>query len=625
MKFLIHSNHPTTSSGYGIQTAQLAVRLQAAGHQVAISAYFGQPTGIREWCGMRVYPGGFDSTGNDVVHLHAEHWFEGDPTQGWIITITDVFGLVNPLLRDFQVAAWTPVDHYPTPPDVVKFFHRTGARPIAMSQYGHDQLRLSGLDPLYVPLSFEGHQFHPRPTLDIPGVGAKTGRELMGVPDDAFVVMMNAMNKGSQVYDRKGFGPALWSFGRWATNHPDAVLFLNTELRGGAGAAFDLRNLAQHAGIAEHQIAWVDQYLYRMNLISPEHLAAFYTAADVLLAPSMGEGFCVPLVEAQACGTPVIVTDFSAQPELVGAGWKVGGQPFWNQTQEAACLTPSDEQIVEALDLAYHARHTDKWAEFQQVAVQFAAQYEADRVFEEHWVPTLQALDHKPAPLELDRKTMGAVAVIVPVLDRPQNVAPLVESFRAANDGTAILYFVAQEDDTEELKAIAPLEGDDVQVVVCDPDVVSFAQKVNAAYACNPAPWVFLAGDDVEFQPGWLAAARELSDRFDVIGTSDGGKNLPVMTGDHADHMFVRAAYIDAYGAALDGPGVVCHEGYRHFYVDKELVELAKRRGVFAPCLESVVVHNREREPDATDRIAAAAFERDGKTWARRQALIGQA
>ena len=51
----------------------------------------------------------------------------------WIIPILDVWVLKNPLLSDFNVAAWCPVDHFPVPPEVVKFFHRTGAVPIAMS------------------------------------------------------------------------------------------------------------------------------------------------------------------------------------------------------------------------------------------------------------------------------------------------------------------------------------------------------------------------------------------------------------------------------------------------------------------------------------------------------------
>jgi glycosyltransferase involved in cell wall biosynthesis len=47
-------------------------------------------------------------------------------------------------------------------------------------------------------------------------------------------------------------------------------------------------------------------------------LMQFYNAADVLLAPSTHEGFGITLLEAMACGTPVITGNVSAMPEVVG-------------------------------------------------------------------------------------------------------------------------------------------------------------------------------------------------------------------------------------------------------------------------------------------------------------------
>lgn len=48
-----------------------------------------------------------------------------------------------------------------------------------------------------------------------------------------------------------------------------------------------------------------------------EELAALYSAADVLLNPSREESFGMVAVEAMACGTPVIVSDTTACPEMV--------------------------------------------------------------------------------------------------------------------------------------------------------------------------------------------------------------------------------------------------------------------------------------------------------------------
>ncbi|PSB25600.1 glycosyltransferase family 4 protein [Stenomitos frigidus] len=47
-------------------------------------------------------------------------------------------------------------------------------------------------------------------------------------------------------------------------------------------------------------------------------LVKIYSAADVLVAPSLHEGFGLTLLEAMACGTPVITANCSAMPEVAG-------------------------------------------------------------------------------------------------------------------------------------------------------------------------------------------------------------------------------------------------------------------------------------------------------------------
>ena len=43
-----------------------------------------------------------------------------------------------------------------------------------------------------------------------------------------------------------------------------------------------------------------------------------YNIVDVLFFPSMYEGFGLPLLEAMSCGTPIVCSNNSAIPELVG-------------------------------------------------------------------------------------------------------------------------------------------------------------------------------------------------------------------------------------------------------------------------------------------------------------------
>jgi hypothetical protein len=80
MRFLIHGNAPTADTGYGIQIAHLARALQADGHEVACSSTYGEQGGTRMWDdGIRIYGSRFDTNGNDVVHMHADHWFGDQP------------------------------------------------------------------------------------------------------------------------------------------------------------------------------------------------------------------------------------------------------------------------------------------------------------------------------------------------------------------------------------------------------------------------------------------------------------------------------------------------------------------------------------------------------------------
>lgn len=55
-----------------------------------------------------------------------------------------------------------------------------------------------------------------------------------------------------------------------------------------------------------------------MGRVSEEELVAVYNAADLFVYPSIYEGFGSPPLEAMSCGTPVITSNVSSLPEVVG-------------------------------------------------------------------------------------------------------------------------------------------------------------------------------------------------------------------------------------------------------------------------------------------------------------------
>jgi glycosyltransferase involved in cell wall biosynthesis len=382
-KLLWHSTAPWSGTGYGQQTRLFAPRIRDLGHDVAISAYWGLDGAAIGWEGMKVLPGD-EQWGNRSLPLYAAvHEAE------LVITLMDVWVLANKKLADLPLACWVPVDHQPAPPRVINFFEKTGARPIAMSRFGERMLSDAGLEPLYVPHGVDTNVMRPRPE------HRGSTREQLDIPRDAFVVGMVAANQGNAP-PRKAFPQVFQAFATLRERHPDAYMFLHTEPTGaGAKQGVSLPLLAQACGLPEESIRFTDALQYELGM-QPDAMSRLYSAFDVLANPSYGEGFGVPIIEAQACGCRVVVTDCTSMSELCGDGcdgWAVGGERWFNAPQGAFWTCPSVTQLEAAFEEAYQQRDRGP----STAARAFALDYDADRVLQEHWIPALEALGAKPA------------------------------------------------------------------------------------------------------------------------------------------------------------------------------------------------------------------------------------
>jgi hypothetical protein len=222
------------------------------------------------------------------------------------------------------------------------------------------------------------------------------------------------------------------------------------------------------------------------------------------------------------------------------------------------------------------------------------------------------------------------VAVIVPVMKRPWQAAPFMASLRAST-GLANVYAIADQDDQRTIEA---WQEAGAVVLVWPGSAGTFAEKVNYGYrrtnyphrrAGGNEPWIFIVGDDARFNGDWLDqaqhTARLTGNVAKVIGTNDLG-NPRVISGEHATHLLIDRDYIDEHGASWDGPGIVAHEGYKHWYVDDEIVYASKQRGVWAMASQSIVPHLHpawgKASTDEVYELGQSHAEEDGKTFEAR-------
>lgn len=374
MKILWLSNAPWAPSGYGQQTALFCPRLVAAGHDLAILCNYGLQGQESLWEGIPCCPGD-GNWGNRAMGTFASR-YDAD----LVVALCDAWVLTPGRWPEGPpVLNWAPVDHQPAPPAVVSVLAHERVRPAAMSRFGLEQLQAAGLDPFRIPHGIDTTVFRPRPEL------RDQVRDELGVPRDAFLAGMVAANQGLPV-SRKAFPQAFLAFSRFAAKRSDAWLYVHTDPSPIGGLPLD--PLAEACRIPKDRFRFPDPVAFEVGYPTGT-VAALYQAFDVLLMPSMGEGFGIPLLEAQACGVPVITSDHSAMPELVGGGWLVTGDPWWNATQNSFLLSPSVAAIEAALEEAYQAVGDQS---LREAAVKLARGYDADLIMEEHWKPVLEAL-----------------------------------------------------------------------------------------------------------------------------------------------------------------------------------------------------------------------------------------
>lgn len=357
---------------------------------IGVFAWFGQQGGLDIKGGFTVYPAGNDPYGNDIIGRHAKHM-----GANVVISLIDVW-VMRDTARNVAPALWLPwlpIDHDPVPQRVLDSLQ--GAHlPITYSKWGHDMLTRAGVRNEYI-----AHGVEPTIYRVLPRENALNFKRAITGIDNAHLTVMVAANKGFP--DRKWFQGQLRAWAAFAKDKPNAYLYIHTEpaqIYGG----IDFNWLVNFLGIGD-RVRFPDRYDNFIGL-PQEYLAMVYNAADVLMSCSMSEGFGIPIVESQACGAPVVVTDFSAMPELVRWGHKVKVADYVLTPMNAFQAWPDVRDMEDKLTHLYVEWEADggDWAIEKRIAVQNAihAEYSWDTIVRDQWAPLMTRLADEAPPLD---------------------------------------------------------------------------------------------------------------------------------------------------------------------------------------------------------------------------------
>ena len=417
LRMLYSSNAFWAASGYGVQGKALLPRLAELSEfdgrdNIAQFAWFGLQGGIHNVEGFQVYPAGMDAYGNDVIGPYSKHF-----GANLVVTLIDAWVLRDTAKSVYPAlwCPWLPIDHDPVPRQVLEGI-RGAHLPLTYSKWGHQLLTDQGVENVYIPHGIEPSVFYvieDRQAIE----GFK--RQILGPGADHLTIMV-AANKGNP--DRKAFQVQLRAWADFVKDKPGARLYIHTEPTQMYGG-LDLIRFAKQLGL-EGRLRFPDRITYHLGY-PPDYLAMLYNAADVFMGAAMAEGFGIPIIEAQACGCPVIVTDFSSMPELVRWGFKVPPRDMFYTPMEAWQAWPDWVGVRDALQALYEEWVADggDWnlGQREKVSAQIHEEYNWSTIVENEWKPLAARLAlEAPSLSAIKDHNQAAKAPNVAAVQMPQ-------------------------------------------------------------------------------------------------------------------------------------------------------------------------------------------------------------
>ncbi len=384
MRILWCSNAPWVNSGYGVFTREILRLMRNDGWPLACVAFAGLESGLLDWEGIRCYPKMSEAYGGDALYLHGKDW--GAHVH---FTMQDTPTLNSSYLA--QIPVWipyTPVHYSPAEPFVTQQLNYA-YKILTFAEFGRKGLADKGYSSTMIPEGVKTDIFYP--------MNKKEIREKMKIPQDMFLFGMVGANK--EIPTRKGFQEALDAFKLFADKHPNAGLYIHT-FENPIGA-FPIKRYANEIGIGD-KVFLPDNYnvaIHSDHSVINQVMNVF----DCLLQPSRTEGFGLSSIEAQACGIPVIVTNFSAMPELIvdgKTGLLVDVQKYEYSAQFGYWAVPDMQSLYTQMEKIFEMLTKDDGTIAKDCRQHILDNFDLDKIYIKYWRPMLEALQNDLLPID---------------------------------------------------------------------------------------------------------------------------------------------------------------------------------------------------------------------------------
>ena len=162
-----------------------------------------------------------------------------------------------------------------------------------------DLIDIFGLDPSAVTVVGAGVEERFRPITD-PTVLAAVRQRYFIPPSAKFILGLGTLEP------RKNFTGLIEAFNRSPVRETHHLV-----IAGGRGWLYE--NIFAAAAASP-----VADRIHLIGFVADDDLPALYSLADIFAYPSHYEGFGIPVIEAMACGTPVVCANNSSLPEVAG-------------------------------------------------------------------------------------------------------------------------------------------------------------------------------------------------------------------------------------------------------------------------------------------------------------------